>query len=465
MMKGKEKLLENLRYVFEPKSIAVFGASPTPGKLGNVVMKNLVLGEYAGKIYPVNPKYDEVLGHKCYGNVLRVKEKIDCAIVVTPAETVPKIINECGRMGVRGAVVLSGGFSEVGRNDLEEELAKAALRYNISLVGPNCLGIYNPYARVDSNFNPAYKSGRPGPGSISFITQSGAVGACTIDIAAHYGVGIAKFISYGNGSVLNEADYLEYLENDKQTKSIILYIEGAKDGRKLFEAMRKVNRKKPIVAMKAGKYGKAMKAAKSHTGNLAGNYLAYRAAFRQAKVTEAENFDEIFDFIRIFNQPLPRGRRVAVITNGGGMGVLTADALEMHGFSMPELEEKAKTTLRKMMPGYVNIENPLDLVGDAGVGAYDKAIELAMQDKNIDSLIIIVLYQTPRIDERILGVLTRASDDRRKPVAVISVGGSYTEEKRRVLEGYGVPTYAYPLAAVKALEKLTVYSEYRRKKD
>lgn len=457
----KATLIKNLKYVFEPRSTAVIGASPTPGKLGNVLLKNLMGGTYKGKVYAVNPKYEQVLGQPCYPDVWKINGRVDCVVVATPAETVPKILEQAGRRGARGAVVISGGFSEVGRNDLEEELGRVALRHSIATVGPNCLGVYNPYTGVDSGFNPPYKSGRPGPGSISFVTQSGAVGACTVDLAAHYGTGMAKFVSYGNGTVLNEADYLRYLARDKKTESIILYVEGAKDGRQLFEALRETNRRKPVVAMKAGKYGKAMEAAQSHTGNIAGNYMAYRAAFRQARVTEAESFEEIFDFIRIFNQPLPRGRRVGVITNGGGMGVLTADALEMHGFTMPEFEAGTYRALRKLLPAYANVKNPLDLVGDAGVETYAQAIELLMRDGEVDSILIVVLYQTPSIDERVDGVIIRASDDRRKPVAAILVGGQYTEENRKILEKEGVPTYSSPTTAVKALQKLTEYAGFR----
>lgn len=463
MKKDKKKLIKNLKYVFEPKSTAIVGASPTSGKLSNVLMKNLINEKYPGKIYPVNPHYDNVMGHRCYDTIEQIKGPVDCIVVATPAATVPKILQQAGKKGVKGAVVITGGFSETGRADLEEKVAKTAYKHNIALVGVNCLGVYNPYARVDSNFNPPYKSGRPGPGSISFITQSGAVGACTIDLAARYGVGIAKFISYGNGTVLNESDYLEYLATDKKTKSIILYIEGAKDGRRLFEVMKKVNKKKPIVAMKAGKYGKAIEAALSHTGNLAGNYLAYKAAFQQAKVTEAENFDEIFDFIRVFNQPLPKGNRIGVITNGGGMGVLTADALDVCGFSVPEFEPKIQKALRRSLPNYANVKNPLDIIGDATVRRYEQSIELVMQDRNIDCLLIVVLYQTPPIDERLLGVLIRASDDKRKPVTVVSVGGDYTEKNRKILEGYGVPTYSSPMAAAKALRKLADYANFRKR--
>lgn len=457
------KSTDNIKYLFSHNSVAVIGATPTPNKVANVIIRNFIDGKYPGNVYPVNPKYDEVLGLKCYKNVLGIKEKIECAIIATPAETVPGIVEQCGKKKINAVMVISGGFGEVGNVKLEAQLKKTAEKYGIALTGPNCLGVFDPYAKLDSIFLPMYKLERPPPGEIAFVTQSGAVGSTIIDMAAHYGVGISKFISYGNGTVLNESDYLEFLEKDKQTKTIILYVEGTKDGRQLFEVMKKVNKKKPIIALKAGKYGKAMAAAKSHTGNLAGSYSAYKAAFRQAKIVEAETLEELFDFVRIFNQPLPKGNRVGIVTNGGGMGVLTADALESNGVSIADFGSNTKKALKKILPPYGNINNPLDLIADADAEGYAQTLELFISDINVDILCVVLLTQTPPIDERIIGVITRAKASTKKPIVVITVGGSYTDKYRRILEGYGVPTYGYPDSAVKALRKLVEYAEFRRR--
>ncbi len=454
--------LKNLDSIFNAKSVAIIGASDNPEKLGNVILKNFLEGGFAGKVFPVNPKHETLLGRACYPSVLGVGEKIDCAIIATPAQTVPSILKQCAKKGIKGVVILSGGFGEVGNTALENEIKNVCEKNEIALIGPNCLGILNPHARVDSIFMPFYKFQRPNPGSIAFVTQSGGVGSAIVDLAASYGVGISKFISYGNGTVLSEADFLEYLENDSQTKTIILYLEGAKNGRKLFETMKKVNAKKPVIVLKAGRTGKASEAARSHTGNLAGNYLAYKAAFRQAKAVEAESLEELFDFVKIFEQPFPKENKLGVMTNGGGIGVLTADAIEEEGLELAQFEKKTENSLRKIVPGYGNVGNPLDLIADAGVEKYAAAIEAFMQDKNTDAIIIDILFQVPPIDERLLKVLIRASDDRRKPIAVVAMGGAYTERQRRMLEGSGVPTYNNPLAAVKALRKLIEYAEYRK---
>jgi len=456
--------VKNMKYIFHPKGIAVVGASTKPDKLGNIVLKHLVGEGFEGKVYPVNPKYDRILGMKCYSDVTKIKGKVDCVVIATPAPTVPKIIQQCGKKKVRGVIVLSGGFGEVGNIELESKLKETAERYDIACIGPNCLGVFDPYTDVDSLFFPRYKLQRPGPGDISFVTQSGAVGECIMDLAAHYGIGVSKFISYGNGTVLDESDVLEYLERDKKTKQVILYIEGVKDGKKLFERIKKVNKKKPVVVLKAGKYGKALEAAMSHTGNIAGNYLAYKAAFRQTKVTEAEDIEELFDFVKIFGQPLPKGKRIGVITNGGGLGVLTTDAIEEQGLLTSVFGKDTEKKLREVVPAHRNIGNPLDVAADANVELYKNSLDVFMGDRGVDGIIVAVLFQSPAINEDIVDVLVKASDDRRKPIVVVAVGGSYTDNYRRILEGKGVPTYGSPLGAVKAMKRFVDYSLSKKNK-
>jgi acetyl coenzyme A synthetase (ADP forming)-like protein len=455
-----DKKVQNLKFVCSPRTVAIVGASPVPNKIGNVLLRNFLDGKFPGKIYPINPKYPELLGVKCYPNVSEVPGNVDCVIIATPAETVPNIIDDCVKKKVGGVIILSGGFEEVNRNDLAQRIRESVKQANIPVIGPNCLGVFNPYTKVDSIFLPRYKLERPKPGGIAFISQSGAVGSTVMDLAAYYGIGMSKFISYGNATVIDESDYLEYLMHDKETKTIIMYIEGAKDGRKLLQTMKKVNKTKPIIALKAGKGVGGQAAARSHTGNIAGSYLAYNAAFKQAKVTEADGITEVFDLVKIFSQTKPKGNRIGVITNGGGIGVLTTDNIESEGLVMAKFSEETKKELVKIIPSYGNVANPLDLVADAGVEAYEKSIEAMMNDPGIDALIIVVLTQTPPIDERIIHVLTRASDDKRKPIATISIGGAYTEVYRKILESKGVPSYNSPRAAVKALERFITYSRY-----
>lgn len=450
--------VKNLKYIFRPKSVAIIGASGTPTKVGAVVLKNLIEGRFGGDVYPINPKYEKLSGLRCYPSVLAVKKKIDCAIIATPAPAVPKILEQCGKKKIKGVVVLSGGFSEVGNFELEKKLKRIADKYEMAVIGPNCLGILNPYKRVDSIFLPMYKLKRPRPGGISFVTQSGATGTCVVDLAAQFGVGVSKFISYGNGTVINEIDLLEFLEKDRKTEEILLYLEGTKDGKRLLKTMQRVNKKKPIVVLKAGRGKKAARAAYSHTGNLAGNYLSYDAAFRQSKVVVAYSLDELFEFVKIFNQALPKGNRIGVVTNGGGLGVLTTDVIEEKKLELAEFSEETKKALRKILPSYANAENPLDVIADAGSELYKKSLDIIKESNEVDIIVVIVLFQAPAIDERILNILVNLSDEKRKPVVVIAVGGEYTEGHRKILEGYGVPTYSSPSDAIKAVKKLVEYA-------
>ncbi len=450
--------IKNLKCIFEPKGIAIIGASANPTKVGAVVVRNLVEGEFEGGIYPVNPKHTKLFGLTCSSSVSEIKGKVDCAIIATPAATVPALIEECGKKGIKGVVVLSGGFGEVGNYELEKQLKEKADKYEIALIGPNCLGILNTYDRVDSIFLPMYKLKRPRPGDISFITQSGATGTCVVDLAAQYGVGISKFISYGNGTVINECHLLQFLEHDKKTHKILMYLEGAKDGRCLLNTMKRVNKKKPIIVLKAGRGTQASKAAFSHTGNIAGSYLAYEAAFRQCKVVIANSLDELFEFVKIFNQPLPKGKKIAIVTNGGGLGVLTTDVIEEKKLELSEFSQKTKAAIRAIIPPYANVANPLDIIADADPPLYEKALNILKDSEEVDIIIVIILFQTPAIDERILNVLVNLSDSRLKPVVVIAVGGEYTDEHRKILDTYGIPTYASPSDAVKAVKKLVDYT-------
>ncbi len=460
-----KRIVKKLDRIFKPGSVSIIGASVKSNSIGNVLMKNFVEGKFRGDVFPVNPKYDKVLGLECFKDVESIGKRIDCAIVATPAATVPKIVKQCVKANVGGVVVLSGGFEEVGNENLADEIRKTAFDNDMPLIGPNCLGVFNQYTRVDSIFLPIYKLERPKAGGIAFITQSGAVGSTVLDLSAFYGMGVSKFISYGNGTVLNENHFLEYLEEDDETEIIILYLEGTHDGRELLEWMKRVNKKKPIIALKAGKHATGQEAAKTHTGNIAGDYLAYKSAFRQAGVTEAHSLDELFDFVKIFNQPLPKGNRVGIVTNGGGMGILTTDSVEEEGLKMAELSNKTISRIKKILPSYGTAANPLDLVADANVEGYKSALEIFMDDEDIDILAIVILFQTPPIDERILHVMTKVSDDRRKPMITISVGGQYTENYRKILESRGVPSYQSPASGVKALRKLYEYSKMRRQRE
>ena len=451
--------MRDLRAIFEPKSVAIIGAAREPGKIGHVIVKNFVDGGFAGHVYPVNPNADVVHGLKCYPSVLKIPGKVDSAVIAIPAKFVPKALEECGKKGIKGAVVISGGFAEVGNTALEEELAKIAKKYGMAVIGPNCLGVVNPSTKVDSIFLPTHKMGRPKVGGVAFVMQSGAVGSTILDLVAREGFGISKFVSYGNAAVVDETDLLEYFGKDKQTKIIVLYIEGVKRGKEFFKVTRELAKKKPIVVIKAGTTEKGAAAAKSHTGALAGAYAAYRAVFRQNRLIEARALDEVFDFAKIFDtQPCCTGNRVAVITNGGGMGVLAADAVIENGLELAEFTEETRAKIRKVMPPMVNARNPLDIVGDADAARFEKAIGLAYDDPTVDALMVITLFQTVSLDSRVVDVVVEAAARGEKPLVSIALGGEYTEVQRRALEGSCVPSYSSPTAAARSIAKLVEYS-------
>ncbi len=463
MEKKLSKKVKNLDAVFNPSSIAVIGASREPNKIGHVIVKNFVDGGFAGKIYPVNPNAEQILGLSSYRNVLEIKEKVDSAIIAVPAPAVESVLEQCGKKGIKGVVLITGGFSEVGNCKGEKRLAQIANKYDMALIGPNCMGVITPGSRVDSVFLPIYKLGRPRVGGISFISQSGAIGGCIVDLASRAGIGMSKFVSYGNAAVVDECDLLQYLASDKGTEIIVVYLEGVKDGRKLLSTAKEITKQKPVVILKAGKSSSGAQAALSHTGSLAGSAEAYSAAFKQAKVIEANTLGQLFDFAKIFDQPLPKGKRIGIITNGGGMGVLATDSIEEKGLCLSKFSEKTRKMLRASLPSYANIRNPLDIIGDADSHRYEVALNALMKDEKVDIILLIILFQTAAIDSSVVNIAIRASDQGKKPIIAVCTGGEYTEMHKRILESYGVPTYQSPSAAVRAISRFIAYSSHYSK--
>ena len=451
--------------LFNPNSVAVIGASRDPGKIGHVLLRNFIEGGFRGQIYPINPKSDEILGLKCYLNVKNIKGEVDLAVIAIPAKFVPDSLRECGEKGVRGAIVISGGFSEVGNVELENELKEVCAKYDIACLGPNCMGVINPLTRVDSVFIPTYKMGRPKLGAVSFISQSGAIGGAVLDLMARQGFGMSKFVSYGNGAVLDETDLLGYMADDEKTRIIALYVEGVRRGREFFETLKGVTKRKPVVVLKGGKTAVGAAATKSHTGSLAGNAAVYEAVFAQCKATEARNLDEIFNFSKLFeSQPFCKGERVGIITNGGGLAVIAADSVEENGLEIAVLSEESRKRIGEKVPPYVNVKNPLDLGGDAGADRFEVAVQAMLGDTGVDALLVGVLFQTESIDSRVVSMLVEASNLRRKPVLVVCPGGEYAEVHSRILENCGVPTYTSSAPAIRSLRKLVDYSKFMGKK-
>ncbi|MFH1306353.1 MAG: CoA-binding protein [Candidatus Micrarchaeota archaeon] len=454
------KQVRNLEFVFNPKNVAIVGASAKPSKIGHAILRNFMQGGFSGKIYPINIHEEEILGKKCYKKISDVNEKIDCAVIAIPAKYVYDVLKDAISAGVPSAVVISGGFSEVGNREGEEKIKKLADENNMALIGPNCMGVLNPATKNDSVFLPIHKLGRPQVGTISFISQSGAVGGCIVDLASKWGVGISKFVSYGNAASINETDLINFLSQDEDTHSIISYIEGVDDGRKFMNSISYLTLHKPFVALKAGKSKLGSEATASHTGSMAGSYQIFSSALKQSGGIEAETLDELFELAKIFELPKFFGSRIAVLTNGGGNGVLAADAIELNYMELATFSPSTLRQLKEFLPSTTNIRNPLDVIGDADAKRYERALNILVEDENVDAIVAIVLFQTAALDSSIVQVLARAAHSSKKPIVVVSTGGEYTELQCKILDDYGIPTYSSPSNAINALAKAQKYNIY-----
>jgi acetyl coenzyme A synthetase (ADP forming)-like protein len=441
---------------FNPKSVAVIGASRTQGKLGYTILENLK-SSFKGPIYPINPNADEILGLKSYPSVIDVEEPIDHAVIVVPAEMVKKVVEEGIKKKISVFTIISSGFSEIGEKERELELKKLCEKKKIRIIGPNCIGIYKK--DLDMIFFPKKRLKRPPEGFISFITQSGAFGSILLDIMANEGVGVSKFISIGNKVDVDEIDLINYLEKDLSTRCIAIYLESIRDGSEFIRTARKVVKSKPIVVFKAGKTEKGTEAVASHTGSLAGSAAVYSSAFKQAGIIEAKLSEEIFDFSKaLANQPAMNDNKIAVVTDGGGFGIVATDTAINCGLELPTLDNASIKSLRLFLPPYASVKNPIDITGDATVERYQRTMELVLKDKNIFGVACIALMQLPTLDDTIIDVL-KDSKVFGKPITVCSAGSDFIIERNRKIEAYGIPVYPTPERAVKALEVLYEYGK------
>jgi len=455
--------MKNLNKFFNAKSIAVIGVSRESEKVGHVIFKNLIDSGYEGNLYPITPNAHEILGHRCYGNVTEVKGKIELAVIAISSKIILKVIDDCGKKKIKNLVIITAGFGEIGNTKLEEELKKKIEKYNMQIIGPNCLGVLETKNNIDCLFLPNYRMQRPKQGGISFVTQSGAVGSAILDHAVKQGLRFAKFVSYGNALNIDESDLIEYLGQDKDTKVICVYVEGVKNGKKFLDVCRKVSRKKPIIAIKGGVTEAGAKATLSHTGSLAGSAAVFYGVCEQANVISAKSLEEMFDFARMFDRYIiPKGNRIQVVTNGGGYGVLAVDAIHNHGLKLADMRKKSVKDLKKEFADYVVVKNPIDLTGDASTEGFEIAIKKCLSDSNIDIVIAITLLQTPMITPKIVDVLTKLNNTRKKPIIVVTTGSRFVETIKQSLEENKVPCFTFPENAVNAIKQLVLYAKRRR---
>jgi len=459
-----EKMI-NLDNFFEPKRVAVVGVSEKPSKVGHVIFKNILDGGFKGEVIPVNPNIKKIFNRKSYDSVKDIPGKVDLAVISIPAKLVMMVVKECKEKGIKDVLIVSAGFREIGKGDLEDKLREYLDKNKMRCVGVNCLGIFDAHNRFDTLFLPRYRLKRPKPGVIGFICQSGAVGSAILDVAAEQGQKFSKFISYGNATQVDESDLLEYLGKDEKTKVICMYVEGIKDGEKFYKIAREVSKKKPVVVLKGGLTEEGSKATLSHTGSLAGKKEVYFGIFKQTGLIRAESLEEIFDIASLVEKNTRlKGNRILVITNGGGYGIVSTDRItESENIEMAELSKETHKKLRKEFPSTVNIGNPLDLVGDATTERYDIALEYTLKDKNIDAILLIVLHQTPLITKDVVDVISEFRRKSKKPIVVVSTGAEFTERLSENLEEHGVPVFDFPLNAINAIDKLEWYEKRKKK--
>ncbi len=442
----------DLGFLFNPESIAVVGASPVPGKLSHIILESLDAAGFRGSVYPVNPKYDSVGGLKCYPSIEAIDGIVDLAVIAVPAEAVPAVIRGAkGRL--RGAVVVSGGFGEKdekGRR-LEEELINSAQTAGIRIIGPNCMGIFDAVTGVDTFFIPRDRVKRPKRGTISILSQSGSFALTAIDLLSEEGIGAARVVSYGNRVDVDESDCLEFLAYDDSTHAVALYIESVKDGRRFVEAASLCSSKKPVIAVKVGKSGAGVSAARSHTGALAGRYELYRAAFKKAGIKELLGFEDFMDGCRALGVYRPvQGNRVIIITDGGGVGVNIADACSSLGLHVAPLPEALRDEILKKFPPYFIVGNPLDLTGSVTDEWVATALKRTLGDDGFDAAIVAALWGPPGLTDRLPGLIADCAKLVRKPLIVCSPGGEFSKSKRRLFIEKGLPVFDTPESAARA---------------
>lgn len=432
----------DLQIFFRPRGVAVVGASRDPQKLGHGVVRNLLQYHYDGAIYPVNPKASEILGLRAYPSVREAPDPLDLGMIVVPARMVPDALTDCGERGVKAAIVISGGFREIGPEgaEREAEIIRVAQNYGIRLLGPNCIGTIDTHTPLNTTF----VVGMPMPGDIAFLSQSGAVCAAVIDWARGAGVGLSRLVSLGNQADVNEAELLSIIGADGNTRVVVSYIEGVSDGPAFLEAATKAARQMPLLALKVGRSKGGAKAVVSHTGALAGREEAYDAAFRRAGIQRAHTMEELFDWARAMAwQPLPSGNRVGILTNAGGPGILALDALEAAGMALAPLTEETKAYLRKRVPPAASVDNPVDVLAGSGPATYALCLDALLNDETVDAVVVIQAPQdwfAPVSLAEVIGEIGR----RRKPVLAVLMGLASVSDATAVLHRRRIPNFAFP---------------------
>ncbi len=437
----------DIKRMFNPKTIALIGATDKEGSIGSTVMKNLLRAKDR-KVFAINPKRKTVMGIECFKNLSDIAEEIDLAIIATPAKMVPDALRDCAKTPLQGAVIVSSGFKEIGEEgqELENQISEIRKSHGMRIVGPNCLGIIRPTI----NLNASFLDVQPEVGNIAFISQSGALGTAILDWGMTAHIGFSMFASLGSMLDVDFGDLIDYLGDDPYTRSILIYMEGVGNARKFMSAARGFARNKPIIILKPGRFTESAKAALSHTGSMAGDDQVYDAAFRRAGVIRIDGTGDLFNTAEVLDsRHLPKGRRLAIVTNAGGVGVMATDAIIGLGGQLAVLSEKTISTLDKTLPTFWSRANPVDVLGDAPVERYTTAMSLCLQDPGVDAILMIYTPQGPANPVELAKATAQLAEKAGKPIIATWMGGERIEEAKEVLIHNNIPTYITPEEAVK----------------
>jgi acetyltransferase len=447
--------------IFSPQSVAVIGATETIGSVGRTILENLIKGGFAGVIYPVNPKRDTVLGIKAYTSILTVPATPDLAVIITPPATVPAIVKDCGVKGVKGVIIISAGFKEIGAPgvELERQVLEEARKAGIRIVGPNCLGVMVPAAKLNATF--AADMARPG--SVGFISQSGALCTAILDWSLKENVGFSAFVSLGSMLDVGWGDLISHLGDDPNTKSIVIYMESIGDARSFLSAAREVALTKPIIVIKPGRTEAAAKAAASHTGSLTGSDEVLQAAFQRVGVLRVDSISELFDMAEVLaKQPRPKGPRLCIVTNAGGPSVIATDMLIGSGAQLANLSPETMEAFNKILPPTWSHNNPVDIIGDAKPELYAKSLEIAAKDPNTDGILVILTPQAMTDPTATAECLKPYAQIPGKPVIASWMGADIVAKGEDILNAAQIPTFKYPDRAAKSFYYMWRYSENLR---
>jgi acetyltransferase len=445
--------------IFKPKSIAVIGASETIGSAGYRIFRNLIGSGYDGVVFPVNNKRESIQGVQAYPTINDVPKVVDLAIIATPASVVCDIVEQCGIRGIKGILIISAGFKEIGSEGIarEQRLLELKKKYNLTILGPNCVGFIMPFL----NLNATFAGAMPEKGSIALLSQSGAVCGAILDWAAAANVGFSSFVSVGSMLDVNFGDLIDYFGMDVHTKSIVLYIESIIDARKFMSATKAFARAKPIIVIKSGRFTEGAKAAASHTGALAGEDAIYEAAFRRSGVVRVMNIMDLFNCSSILaKQPRPTGPNIAIVTNAGGPGVLATDSIIEKGGKLAVLSPVTIEKLNKVLPTHWSHANPVDIIGDGDEDRYQKAIEICLEDKNIDGLLILCVPQVMADPKKLADRLVDIARKSTKPILTSLIGEASVYHARELLNQNNIPTYVSPDEAVESYMYLYHYERH-----